>query len=134
MLAKSGYDVTPADHQALVWYPEKDLINLFKEGKLEANLNVSYDTACKELAARRNANDQMADTDAGDGTGDGAARRSDGRRRADETPGQADQALAAGTAEEKGDKVRRTLLGETRQRLIDRGDSHSNQLARLLLI
>jgi hypothetical protein len=127
MLAKNGYNVTPADLQALVWYPEKDLINLFKEGKLEANLNVSYDTAFKELAARRNANDQTADTNAGDGTGDGNARRSDGGRRADETLGQADQALAAGTVEEEGDKVRRTLPGQNRQRLIDRGAMYSGR-------
>ena len=125
MLAQKGYNVTPADLQALVWYPEKDFVNLFKEGKLESNLNVSYDTAFAELAATRNSNATSANTDAGDRGSDGASRQGDGGRSSGQAAVAGDQDLAAGAVEEEGDQVRRTLTGEARQKLIDRGVMYS---------
>lgn len=129
MLAKSGYNVTPADLQALVWYPEKDLVNLLKEGKLEANLNVSYDTAFSELAAVRSADATSANTDARDRGSDGDARQR-GLGSAGGTALAGDQALAAGAAQEEGDQVRRTLPAEVRDRLIERGSRYSGRAGR----
>jgi hypothetical protein len=130
MLAQKGYNVTPADLQALVWYPEKDLVNLFKEGKLEANLNVSYDTAFAELAAVRNTNATSANTDAGNRRSDGAPRQGDGGRGAGQAAVAGDQALAAGAVEEEGDQVRRTLPADVRNRLIERGTRYSGRTGR----
>lgn len=130
MLAQKGYNVTPADLQALVWYPEKDFVNLFKEGKLESNLNVSYDTAFAELAATRNSNATSANTDAGDRGSDGASRQGDGGRSSGQAAVTANQALATGAVEEEGDQVRRTLTRETRQKLIDRGVMYSGRTSR----
>ena len=130
MLAQKGYNVTPADLQALVWYPEKDLVNLFKEGKLEANLNVSYDTAFAELAAVRNTNATSANTDAGNRRSDGAPRQGDGGRGAGQAAVAGDQALAAGAVKEEGDQVRRTLPAEVRGRLIERGTRYSGRTGR----
>lgn len=127
ILAKNGYNVTPADLQALVWYPEKDLVNLAKEGKLEASLNVSYDTAFRELSTQRNENAETTDTNAGNGASDGAARSGDVEAGSSRNDEQADGATGARASEEEGDKVRRTLSGETRQRLIDRGTMYSGR-------
>ena len=136
ILAKNGYDVTPADLQALVWYPEKDLINLFKEGKLEANLNVSYDTAFAELAVGRNGNATATNTDAGNGSGNGAARQGDGRGGSGQADVGRDGAVAeGGTAqEEPEDQVRRTLSPEVRSRLIERGTQYSGRTGQDLAV
>lgn len=127
MLAQKGYNVTPADLQALVWYPEKDFVNLFKEGKLESNLNVSYDTAFAELAAVRNSNATSANTDARDGGSNSASRQGDGGRSSGQAAVTGDQALAAGAVEEEGDQVRRTLPAEVRNRLIEQGSRYSGR-------
>jgi hypothetical protein len=127
ILSKNGYNVTPADLQALVWYPEKDVVNLFKEGKLEANLNVSYDTAFKELSTQRNENAETTNTNAGDGASNGNARPANRQAGVAREDGQADGPLDKGATEEEGDKVRRTLSGETRKKLIDRGTMYSGR-------
>ena len=130
MLAQKGYNVTPADLQALVWYPEKDFVNLFKEGKLESNLNVSYDTAFSELAAVRNSNATSANTDARDGGRNSASRQGDGGRSSGQANVGGVQALAEGAVEEEGDQVRRTLSTEVRNRLIDQGSRYSGRNGR----
>lgn len=127
ILAQNGYNVTPADLQALVWYPEKDLVNLAKEGTLEANLNVSYDTAFRELSTQRNANAETTNANAGDGTSNGNARPTASEAGVAREDGQTDSPLDQGATEEEGDKVRRTLSGESRQRLIDRGVMYSGR-------
>lgn len=130
ILAENGYKVTPADLQALVWYPEKDLVNLAKEGTLEANLNVSYDTAFRELSTQRNANAETTNANAGDGTSNGNARPTASEAGVAREDGQTDSPLDQGATEEEGDKVRRTLSGESRQRLIDRGVMYSGRTNR----
>jgi len=127
ILAKNGYKVTPADLQALVWYPEKDLVNLAKEGKLEASLNVSYDTAFKELSTQRNENAETTNTNAGDGASNRSARSGNVEAGSSRNDEQANGSRGEGASEEAGDKVRRTLSGETRQKLIDRGTMYSGR-------
>lgn len=127
ILAKNGYKVTPADLQALVWYPEKDLVNLAKEGKLEASLNVSYDTAFRELSTQRNENAETTNANAGDGASNRSARSGDVEAGSSRNDEQANGSRGEGASEEAGDKVRRTLSGETRQKLIDRGTMYSGR-------
>jgi hypothetical protein len=49
VLAENGINVTSADLQAIVWYPEKDLYSLLREGGQEERLNQSYEDVYEEL-------------------------------------------------------------------------------------
>ena len=49
VLAENGINVTSADLQAIIWYPEKDLYSLLREGGQEARLNQSYEDVYEEL-------------------------------------------------------------------------------------
>ena len=45
ILKDQGLDLTSADFQALIWYPEKDIFRLLSEGKKETLRNISYSEA-----------------------------------------------------------------------------------------
>ena len=49
VLAENGINVSSADLQAIVWYPEKDLYALLRDGGQEERLNQSYEDAYEEL-------------------------------------------------------------------------------------
>ena len=51
-LRDEGYDLTPADLQATLWYPEKDIWAFLKGDKAEA-LNLSYDKAMEIIREER---------------------------------------------------------------------------------
>lgn len=43
-------NVTPADIQAILWYPEKDLWEKLTDGKITRQLNLSYDSEFLKIA------------------------------------------------------------------------------------
>ena len=49
ILKDQGLDLTSADFQALIWYPEKDLYRLLSEGKKETLRNISYKEAYERV-------------------------------------------------------------------------------------
>ena len=50
VLRQNGINITNADLQAIIWYPEKNLYSLLQSGKPNAEkLNQSYDTTFGEL-------------------------------------------------------------------------------------
>jgi len=51
-LREKGYDLTPADLQATLWYPEKDIWSFLKGDKADA-LNMSYDQAMEKIRDAR---------------------------------------------------------------------------------
>ena len=51
-LRDKGIDLTPADLQATLWYPEKD-IWAFLKGENSDALNMSYDTAMEVIRDQR---------------------------------------------------------------------------------
>lgn len=54
---KQGYNVTNADVQALLWYPEKDIWAKLR-GEKESNLKLSYDDQFIKLAEKRGLGEQ----------------------------------------------------------------------------
>ena len=52
ILREKGYDLTPADLQATLWYPEKDIWAFLKGDKADA-LNISYDQAMEKIRDAR---------------------------------------------------------------------------------
>jgi hypothetical protein len=56
-MAEKGYDVTNADVQALLWYPEKDIWAKLR-GEEESNLKLSYDDQFIKLATERGLGEQ----------------------------------------------------------------------------
>tara|TARA_Y100000004_G_scaffold47959_1_gene52803 strand:+ start:1730 stop:10168 length:8439 start_codon:yes stop_codon:yes gene_type:complete len=49
ILKANGLDLTSADFQALIWYPEKDLFKLLSEGTVEKKNNISYSEANRRM-------------------------------------------------------------------------------------
>lgn len=70
MLSEQGINLTSADMQAILWYPEKDLYAKLTSGGLEERLNQSYEDSFKEII----------DGEAGLRTVDGGGRRADSTR------------------------------------------------------
>jgi hypothetical protein len=70
ILAGQGINLTSADMQAILWYPEKDLYAKLTTGGLEERLNQSYEDSFKEIT----------DGEAGLRTVDGGGRRADPTR------------------------------------------------------
>lgn len=56
LLKDSGYDITAADMQAVLWYPEKELYDRLA-GRPVGTLNVSYDQAAAAIARREGISD-----------------------------------------------------------------------------
>jgi hypothetical protein len=73
-LAERGYEVTNADVQAILWYPEKDIWAKLR-GEEESNLKLSYDNQFIKIATERGLGEQ-AEAVAKDIRGGGAERTS----------------------------------------------------------
>lgn len=56
-LAERGYEVTNADVQAILWYPEKDIWAKMR-GEEESNLKLSYDNQFIKIATERGLGEQ----------------------------------------------------------------------------
>jgi len=59
-LRENDLDITSADLQALLWYPEKDLYNALQD-KPKGKLNTSYDTAFEKIAKSEGITDEEID-------------------------------------------------------------------------
>ena len=46
---KTGLNLTNADFQALIWYPEKDMFKLLTDGRRDSEQNISYEEAFREI-------------------------------------------------------------------------------------
>jgi hypothetical protein len=73
-LAERGYEVTNADVQAILWYPEKDIWAKLR-GEEESNLKLSYDNQFIKIATERGLGEQ-AEAVAKEIRGGGAERTS----------------------------------------------------------
>lgn len=86
ILAEQGINLTSADMQAILWYPEKDLYAKLTSGGLEERLNQSYEDSFKEIV----------DGETGLRTVDGGGRRADPTR---ESINKADEKSRRGTSQ-----------------------------------
>jgi hypothetical protein len=80
-LKDSGYQITAADMQAILWYPEKELYDRLA-GRPVGTLNVSYDQAAASIAKRNGISDELLEPILRSPDRGGSGRS--GRDRADE--------------------------------------------------
>lgn len=113
ILRDNGYDMTPADIQAVLWYPEKYLWK--KMGtKLDKELDISYEDAFRKLAQEKgNARKDEAAVRSADGgrqSGDAGAQRVAGK-----PTGGSDGGVRGGN----GGTVRAKLTADQRTKLLE---------------
>lgn len=111
ILAENGLNLTSADMQAILWYPEKDLYAKLTNGGLEERLNESYEDAFKEIM-----------------NGKTGLRSVDGTARPDSVRATIDKADA-----ESSGKAGRTIQGEEESVRFGAGDYRTTDGMRAIM-